>query len=214
PDLYLNVWINQQEIPSGIKVNPTDTDGDGLITFYDLNNAVNQGAGKITDLNGNGRIDAGDLLNNASGWENGVDDDGDGKVDDLVGWNFVNNTNDPFDDNGHGTHVSGTIGAMTDNATGVAGINWHVEIAAFKFLNSSGSGSISAAQGALDLSVAKGVRVTNNSWGGGGFSQSFLNSLNAAAAAGDVFVAAAGNAGSNNDVTPSYPASYAAPNIL
>jgi len=103
---------------------------------------------------------------------------------------------------------------MTDNATGVAGINWHVEIAAFKFLNSSGSGAISGAQGALDLAVAKGIRVSNNSWGGGGFSSTFLNSLNNAAAAGHVFVAAAGNAGTSNDVTPSYPASYNAPNVI
>ena len=214
PDLYLNIWINQDEIPTSIRNNLTDTDGDGLITFYDLNNSVNQGTGKITDLNGNGRIDGGDLLNNSSGWENGVDNDGDGKIDDLIGWDFVNNDNDPVDDNGHGSHTAGTIGAIGDNGVGVTGVNWRVQIAAFKFLNSSGSGSISNAQASLDLAVANGIKISNNSWGGGGFSQSFLNSLNAANAAWHIFVAAAGNSSSNNNVTPSYPASYNAPNVI
>ncbi len=214
PDLYLNIWINQDEIPTSIRNNLTDTDGDGLITFYDLNNSVNQGTGKITDLNSNGRIDGGDLLNNSSGWENGVDNDGDGKIDDLIGWDFVNNDNDPLDDNGHGSHTAGTIGAIGDNGVGVTGVNWRVQIAAFKFLNSSGSGSISNAQASLDLAVANGIKISNNSWGGGGFSQSFLNSLNAANAAGHIFVAAAGNSSSNNNVTPSYPASYNAPNVI
>ncbi|MBI3409188.1 MAG: tandem-95 repeat protein [Planctomycetes bacterium] len=214
PDLYLNIWINQQEIPTAIRSTLTDTDGDGLITFYDLNNAVNQGPGKITDLNGDGRIDGGDLLNNASGWENGVDNDSDGKIDDLIGWDFVNNDNDPMDDHSHGTHTGGTVGAIGNNSTGVTGVNWQVQIAAMKFLSAAGSGSISDAQAALDLSVAKGIKISNNSWGGGGFSQAFLNSLTAAATAGHIFVAAAGNASSNNDVAPSYPASYDSPNVI
>ena len=97
-----------------------DTDGDGLITFRDLNDARNQGAGKITDLNGNGCIDGGDLLKPTAqgGWADGVSDDGDRYVDDLIGWNFANNDNDPFDDYGHGTHVAGIIGAIGNNGIG------------------------------------------------------------------------------------------------
>jgi subtilisin family serine protease len=121
PDLYLNIWLNQSEIPSSIRSKLSDTDGDGLITFRDLNSASN--ATFVSDLNGNNRIDAGDLLND-SRWEDGADSDGNGYIDDLVGWDFVNGDNDPYDDNGHGTHVSGTIGAVGGNGTGVAGVAW------------------------------------------------------------------------------------------
>src|SRR5262249_44201201 len=144
----------------------------------------------------------------------GVDNDGNGKTDDLIGWDFVNNDNDPMDDNNHGTHVSGTIGAMANNSEGVAGVNWKVQIAALKFLNSSGSGSISNARAALDYANAMGISITNNSWGGGGFSQSFSDSLDTAKSKGYIFVAAAGNAGSNNDSFPSYPASYTQDNVI
>src|SRR5262249_51613619 len=126
-DLYQNVWINQGEIPLAVKAVLQDIDGDGLITFRDLNDSRNQGAGKITDLDGDGRITAADILKPTSqgGWADGINEDGNTNstgtisyTDDLVGWNFVSNTNNPFDDNGHGTHVSGTIGAMGNNGTG------------------------------------------------------------------------------------------------
>ncbi len=216
PDLYLNVWINQAEIPAAIRSALTDTDGDGLITFWDLNNPVNIGAGKITDLNGNGYIDAGDILKPAAqgGWANGVSDDGDGYVDDLVGWNFVNNTNNPFDDNGHGTHVSGTIGAVGNNGIGVTGINWKTQIAALKFLDSSGSGSTANAVAALNYATAHGIQVTNNSWGGGGFSSALNTAISNAQAHGYIFVAAAGNASSNNDTTANYPSNYPQSNVV
>src|SRR5262249_34898549 len=152
------------EIPSAIKAKLTDVDGDGLITFRDLNNGVNQGAGKITDLNADGYIDAGDILKPTSqgGWSDGSDGDGNGYVDDLVGWDFANNDNDPFDDNGHGTHVAGTIGAVGNNGRGVAGINWNVQMAALKFLAADGSGSLSGATAALRYAVAKGIPISNN----------------------------------------------------
>src|SRR5205823_5846642 len=105
PDLYRNIWVNQYEIPGSRRVNLIDSDGDGIITFNDLNDGRNQGFGKITDLNHNGYIDAGDLLtpmvkdaqgrdSGQGGWADGISQDGDTThVDDLVGWNFFNNTN-------------------------------------------------------------------------------------------------------------------------
>jgi subtilisin family serine protease len=143
-----------------------------------------------------------------------VDDDANGFVDDTRGWDFVNNDNNPFDDNAHGTHVSGTIGGRANNGLGVAGVNWNVSIMPCKFLSSGGSGSTANAIKCIDYATAEGADVMNNSWGGGGFSQALLDSINAAAAAEAVFVAAAGNSGSNNDVTPHYPSSYNAPNVI
>src|SRR6266540_2288765 len=139
PELYQNIWINQKEIPSAIRARLVDVDGDGLITFRDLNDARDQGAGKITDLDGDHRITAADILKPVSqgGWADGISNDGDKYVDDLIGWNFVNNTNNPLDDHGHGTHVSGIIGAMGNNGVGVAGLNWNVQLMALKFLGSN-----------------------------------------------------------------------------
>jgi len=145
---------------------------------------------------------------------NGVDDDGNGYVDDWRGWDFVNNDNDPFDDHGHGTHVAGTIGAKANNGVGVAGVNWDVRIAGLKFLDEFGGGTLADAIRAIDYATQNGIRITNNSWGGGGFSQALLDSIEQAGAAGGLFVAAAGNDGGDNDAMPSYPASYESPAVL
>ncbi len=214
PDLYRNIWINQDEIPSAIRANLADIDGDGRITFVDLNDPVNQGAGKITDLNANGRIDGGDLIHNSSGWENGQDNGAGGRIDDLIGWNFVTNTNDPRDDHFPGTHVAGTIGAVGDNGVGVAGVNWNVQIMPLKFLDSSGGGFTSDAIAALNFAVANGATISNNSWGGDSFSAAFQTALVNAAAAGHIFVAAAGNDGGDNDAFPFYPAGYEVDNVV
>ena len=216
PDLYLNVWINQAEIPSAVRAQLTDTDGDSIISFRDLNNPVNIGAGKIIDGNGNGRIDGGDLLRTAAsgGWADGTDAGANGFTDDLVGWDFANNDNNPFDDNNHGTHVAGTIGAIGNNGVGVAGVNWSVSIAGLKFLTASGSGSISGATAALNYAVTAGIKVTNNSWGGGGFSSAMSTAISRARDAGHIFVAAAGNSASNNDATPNYPSNYNFDNVV
>ncbi len=145
----------------------------------------------------------------------GIDNDGNGIVDDYFGANFIGaNSGNPFDDNGHGTHVAGTIGAVGNNGVGVAGVNWGVKIMALKFLSSTGSGSTSDAVEALNYAVARGARVSNNSWGGGGYSSTLFNAIQAAQAKGHIFVAAAGNENVNIDVTPSYPASYALANVV
>ena len=209
-DLYLNVWLNQGEISTTLKAGLRDTDGDGLITFRDLNNSVN--AAYVTDLNRNGYIDAGDLLKDAR-WANGTDQDGNGYKDDLIGWDFVNNDNDPFDDNGHGTHVSGTIGAMGGNGTGVVGVDWNVQIVAMKFLNASGSGAVDGAVQAINYfthesqlaPTSENFVATNNSWGGGGFSQALSSAVTLAAQNDILFIAAAGNSSVNTDTTANYP---------
>ncbi|MCR4415385.1 MAG: S8 family serine peptidase, partial [Thermoguttaceae bacterium] len=209
PDLYKNIWLNQGELPTNLGL--IDTDGDGLITFWDLNEAAN--AGKVADVNQNGRIDGGDVLGDPR-WANGRDDDGNGKIDDLIGWDFVNNDNDPFDDNSHGTHVAGTIGAMGNNALGVAGVNWKVQLVGLKFLAANGSGYTSAAVAALNYAVGEGISITNNSWGGGGYSAALAAAISGARAAGHIFVAAAGNSATNNDATPHYPSSYTFDNVV
>ena len=136
----------------------------------------------------------------------GVDNDGNGYVDDYRGWDFVNGDNNPFDDNGHGTHVAGTIGALGSNGVGVAGVNWQTKIMALKFLDWFGSGTTADAVSAILYAAAKGADVQSNSWGGGGFSQTLANAIATADQAGSLFVAAAGNDGTNNDTTPFYPA--------
>ena len=145
---------------------------------------------------------------------NGVDDDGNGYVDDWRGWDFVNDDNDPFDDNRHGTHVSGTIGAVGDNGVGVAGVNWNVKIMALKFLNAAGSGTTADAVAATLYAADKGAHVSSNSWGGGPFDQSLLDAIEYGASRGMLFVAAAGNDGRNNDTTPTYPSNYASEAIV
>ncbi|MEO6462468.1 MAG: S8 family serine peptidase, partial [Candidatus Eisenbacteria bacterium] len=144
----------------------------------------------------------------------GVDDDGNGYVDDIHGYDFVNNDGDPMDDNGHGSHVSGTIGGVGNNGVGVAGVNWNIKIAGIKFLSGGGSGTTAGAISGIEYAIAIGCRLTSNSWGGGGFSQPLLDAINAAGAAGQLFVAAAGNSGANTDTSPSYPAAYDSPYII
>jgi subtilisin family serine protease len=145
---------------------------------------------------------------------NGIDDDLNGYVDDVRGWDFYNDDNDPMDDHGHGSHVSGTIGGVGNNGIGVAGVCWTVKIMPLKFLSASGSGSTADAVDAVEYATMMGVNLTSNSWGGGGFSQALFDAINAANTAGILFVAAAGNSGANTDVSAHYPSSYALPNII
>jgi len=145
---------------------------------------------------------------------NGIDDDGNGRIDDVHGWDFYNNDSDPIDDNGHGTHTSGTFGARGDNGIGVTGVNWRCRIMAMKFLGAGGSGSSSGALSCLQYALEKGVRVSNNSWGGGPSSSSLQTAITNSQSMNHIFVAAAGNFGSNNNSSPFYPSSYNSPNII
>jgi subtilisin family serine protease len=150
---------------------------------------------------------------------NGIDDDGNGYVDDVHGINAITNTGDPLDDNGHGTHCAGIIGASSNNLAGVAGVAWNVKMVGAKFLSSSGSGSLANAVKALNYGTTlrnKGHRVvvSNNSWGGGSYSAALFTAIQAASNAGILFVAAAGNESSNNDTLASYPSGYTQANVL
>jgi subtilisin family serine protease len=146
---------------------------------------------------------------------NGIDDDGNGFIDDIHGWDFVNNDNDPMDDHGHGTHCSGTIGGVGNNGIGVAGVNWDVSIMGVKFLNSGGSGYTSDAILAIDYALTiPGVKVMSNSWGGGGYSAALEEAIQRANDAGVLFVCAAGNYVGNTDVSPNYPSCYTVPNVM
>jgi subtilisin family serine protease len=145
---------------------------------------------------------------------NGIDDDGNGYVDDVHGYDFVNNDGDPFDDHGHGTHTAGTIGAVGDNGIGVVGVNWHVKIMSCKFLDAGGSGSTANAVLAVDYATNMGAALSSNSWGGGGFSQTLYDAIARANAHNIAFVAAAGNGSANTDVSPNYPSGYDLPNII
>lgn len=145
---------------------------------------------------------------------NGKDDDGNGKIDDWKGWNFISETNDARDDNVHGTHVAGTIGAVGNNGNGVVGVNWQTRLVPLKFLSASGSGTTSDAIEAIIYAADMGVKILNNSWGGGGESQALRDAISYAGNKGVLFVVAAGNDGVNIDIDPTYPASYDLPNIL
>src|SRR3989344_857319 len=145
---------------------------------------------------------------------NGKDDDNNGFVDDIHGWDFAYGDKDPFDDNGHGTHVAGTIGAVGNNGLGVVGVNWNVKIMPVKFLNSSGAGTGDTAARALLYANQMGFKITSNSWGGGANSQALYEAITVANNAGNLFIAAAGNNSSDNDLLPMYPSSYDLPNII
>ena len=144
---------------------------------------------------------------------NGIDDDGNGWVDDVHGMDGFDDDGDPMDEQRHGTHVAGTI-AASDNNQGVVGVAPNVKIMALRFLGPNGSGSTSDAIKCIDYAIANGAHLTNNSWGGGGQSRSLRDAINRAAAANQLFIAAAGNSGRDIDASPSYPASYDVPNVI
>ena len=156
--------------------------------------------------------------------EDGIDNDGNGKIDDIHGWDFSANNKSIYDGgllgkaDQHGTHVAGTIGATGGNGIGVAGVNWNVTMISGKFLGANGgttANAIKAIDYFTDLKLRHGLNIvaTNNSWGGGGFSRALLDAINRGGDAGILFVAAAGNGGldgrgDNNDTRANYPSNY------
>ena len=145
---------------------------------------------------------------------NSRDDDSNGFVDDVHGADTASGTGTPFDENGHGTHVAGIVASGGNNGRGGVGVAWAAEIMALKFLDSTGNGYTSDAIEAIDYARRKGVKVINASFAGPDYSTAFREALLRARSAGIIFVAAAGNEASDNDITPTYPASYALDNVV
>jgi subtilisin family serine protease len=148
-----------------------------------------------------------------------IDNDGNGFVDDYYGWDFCNDDSDPFDDQNHGTHVSGTIAGVGNNGVGVTGVNWNAKIMALKFLGADGSGTTEDAVDALHYATMMrqrgvNIRLTSNSWGGGDYSQALYDEIKASGDAGMLFVAAAGNDGESNEDSPHYPSNYDLQNLI
>lgn len=143
---------------------------------------------------------------------NANDDDGNGFIDDTSGWDFVGDDPDPRDANGHGTHVAGILGAEGNNGIGVAGVNWEVAIMLLRVCEASGSCDSASIVEAIAYAGDMGADVANMSFSGGAFSQAQKDALDAAP--GTLFVASAGNSGTNNDVTPQYPCSYTSANLI
>lgn len=168
-----------------------DADGDGRVLEF---------------IDGRWRLDPDDL--------DDIDADSNGYVDDLIGWDFVNNDNNPFDDNGHGTHVAGIIGARGNNGIGISGVAWEARIMPLKTFGRNGSGSLSDILRALAYAREMGADLTNNSWGGRRYSRFLQQSIERARAEGQIVVAAAGNGGYFNPYSPYYPASYNLENII
>lgn len=144
----------------------------------------------------------------------GVDDDGNGQIDDVHGFDFANNDGDPDDDHGHGTHCAGTIAAVGNNGTDLVGVTWRCRLMALKFLRSGGSGSINDAIACVNYASDNGADVMSNSWGGGGFSLNVLRAIEDAQREGAIFVAAAGNNNRDTDANPHYPSSYNSENLV
>ena len=160
--------------------------------------------------------------------DNGIDDDKNGYIDDVHGWNFswVDSImdgadfkpNDPMDRNGHGTHCAGIIGAVGNNGAGIAGVNWKVKVMPISFLGQYGMGLYSDAILAIEYAWKNGARISNNSWGGMGFSQSLYDAIQMAGLNGHLVAAAAGNYAFNNDSEGGlfhfYPSDFDLPNIV
>lgn len=166
------------------------------------------------DLQANRWINPGEIAGN------GIDDDNNGVVDDVYGYSAFNNNGNPMDGEGHGTHVAGTIGAAGDNGVGVTGVNWNVTMLPCQFLGPDGTGTTAGAIACINyytnlkLNHGINIRATNNSWGGGGFSDALRLAIKAGTDAEILFIAAAGNSAQNADVTPHYPAGYDLPGIV
>lgn len=145
---------------------------------------------------------------------NGIDDDRNGYIDDVHGWNFVKNNSQSQDDNRHGTHCAGIIGAKTNNQLGIAGVHSNVRLLPVKFIDRDGSGATSDAIEGMHYASKIGAKIFNSSWGSREYSKALRQAVERAHNEGVLFVAAAGNSKSDNDLIPSYPSSFKLPNII
>ncbi len=213
-DVYLNIWINQAEIPASLRQNLIDTDSDGRITFRDLNIPVNFSF--LNDANGNGYRDGGDLLLDVR-WTDGIDGDANGRTDDLIGWDFQDNDNDPKPEqnDAHGTTMSQWIGGIPNNNLGSVGVNWSISIMPVRTLPAT-SRDLNPLIGAagLDYAVANQASISVLYGGNYIFSQTLYDAVDRARLAGHLVVAPAGNDSVNSDITPRYPASFNLDNMI
>lgn len=145
---------------------------------------------------------------------NGIDDDHNGFIDDVHGWNFEAKNNNSADDFYHGTHCAGILGAVGNNGIGISGVNWNVSILPIKFLNKDGSGSTVDAVEGINYALKMGAKVLSNSWGGKKSSKALQQAIEKANTANVLFVAAAGNDSSNSDLYKTYPANYDVANVI
>ncbi len=154
---------------------------------------------------------AANIWKNPGEYLNGADDDGNGYIDDIRGWNFVSKNNDPMDDNGHGTHCAGTLAAIGNNGIGTAGVGWNLKIMPLKFLDSKGNGYTSDAISAILYATQKGIPIISCSFSGPGESQALKEVIDSSSA---LFICAAGNSGASSDISPQYPAAYPSSQII
>jgi subtilisin family serine protease len=185
------------------------TTGSNAVTVAVIDTGID---GSHPDLSSQMWINAGESCSGCR--TDGIDNDGNGYVDDWRGWDWVNHDNNPADDHGHGTHVAGTIGAAGNNGIGVTGVNWQARLMPLKFLSSAGSGTTADAVGAVLYAADKRADVMNNSWGGDTYSQALADAIAVADDRGSLFVAASGNSSNDNDAAPDYPSSYDNPNVI
>lgn len=209
----------------GASSSPSHPDGSGALAVWnaDLRCSSSVAVAVIDeglmishpDLKANVWVNPGEIA------KNGIDDDHNGYVDDINGWDFVHNDATVYDgySDDHGSHVAGTIAASIDNAVGVFGLCPTAKLISAKFLGTQGgttANAVKAVNYVTDLKVRHGLRLvaSNNSWGGGGYSQALADAIASAGSANILFVAAAGNSAVNIDTNPSYPASYALANVI
>lgn len=164
--------------------------------------------GEHPDLAPNLYVNSGEIPND------GIDNDGNGYVDDVNGWNVVNSNSETRDERGHGTHCAGTMGAVGDNDIGIAGINWNVSLLPVKFMDSNGEGSLARAVEAIQYARVMKARVINASWGSKKSSEILRRTIEEAGRENILFVAAAGNSGHSNGLFPHYPSNYDLANLL
>jgi hypothetical protein len=160
------------------------------------------------DLRANLWRNPGEILGNE------IDDDGNGYVDDFHGIDALDGSGDPMDDDGHGTHVAGTIAAVGNNGIGVTGVCWSCKVMALRFLSRRGDGTVSDEIECIQYAVNQGVKIINGSFGEYDFSRSEKDAIDTAREAGVLFVFAAGNTGEDNDTRPHYPSAYDSENII